>query len=85
MRKDTKSSLEFILNQLARHPFVCVTSMCVLLFFFGFCEQVNLANGGYVYVYAGIVLTVMFALLIVLGRVGKNIPIMAAIFAGMYA
>lgn len=78
MRKDTKSSLEFIFHRLSKHPFLSVTGMCVLLFFFGFCERTSFTSESYVY--AGVVLAAIFALLIVLGRIGKSYGEMIAVF-----
>ena len=78
MRKDTKSSLEFLFDRLAKHPFISVGAMCVLLFFFGFCDSANFTAGSYIY--GGAVLMLLFAALILLGRLGRNLTEMIVIF-----
>ena len=80
MRKDTKSSLELIFHQLSTYPFLSLTAMCVLLFFFGFCEKTSFTTGSYIY--AGAVLCVIFALLILLGKLGRNLTEMVVIYLG---
>ena len=35
MRQETKIASGRLFDRLAKHPFLCVTGMCVLLFFFG--------------------------------------------------
>lgn len=78
MKQDTKRSLEYIFNKLARHPFICVTVFCVMLFLFGFCERTSFTSDSYLY--AGAALCCAFALLILLGKIGKNSAEMAVIF-----
>ena len=78
MKQDTKRSLEKIFDQLARHPFLSVTAMCALLFPFGFCEQSSFTAGSYLY--GGIVLLALFALLILIGKIGRNVTEMAVVY-----
>ena len=79
MKQDTKRSLEFIFHKLSKHPFISVTVMCTLLFFFGFCEKTSFTTESYFY--AGTVLIAIFALLILLGRIGTGFGEMITIFA----
>lgn len=67
MKSETKRSLERIFHQLSKHPFLSVTVMCVLLFFFGFCARENLTTLSYVY--AGTVCAVIYGLLLIIGRI----------------
>ncbi len=78
MKQDTKSSLEYIFHKLSKHPFLSVTGFCVLLFFFGFCEQTSFTTLSYVY--AGAVLFATFFLLILFGRIGGSKTEMLLIF-----
>ncbi|MBQ3331368.1 MAG: glycosyltransferase family 39 protein [Ruminococcus sp.] len=55
---------------MAKHPFLSVTGMCFLLFFFGFCETTGFTT--FSYVYAGAVMSVLFVLLIMIGRIGDT-------------
>ena len=70
MRKDTKSSVKTICDSLAKHPFLAAASMCILLFFFGFCEQKSFTTESYVY--AGVLLIAFCVLLALLGRLGRS-------------
>ena len=65
-----KSSLERIFHQLAKHPYLSVVGMCLLLFFFGFCEKSNLTKGSYLY--AGAVSLAIFAGLAFYGKLGRD-------------
>lgn len=78
MKQDTKQSLAFIFDKLARHPFISVAVMCILLYPFGFCEASGFTTGSYIY--GGVVLFVIFALLILLGKIGKNLTEMVVIY-----
>lgn len=78
MRQDTKSALERIFHHLSKHPFLSAAAMCVLLFFFGFCERTSFTTESYVY--AGVVLLACTALLILLGKIGRNFREMLIIF-----
>lgn len=53
--------------------------MCVLLFFFGFCERSSLSDGSYIY--AMLVLTAVSAAAVYFGRIGKSTGERAAVFA----
>ena len=66
MRNETKNAMERIFHTLSRHPFLSLTAMCVLLFFFGFCQKESMTAMSYVY--AGIVMAVIYALLLFAGR-----------------
>ena len=44
MKNETKGSINNLLQPLAKHPFLSVIGMCVLLFFFGFCEKTSLTD-----------------------------------------
>ena len=70
MRSETKSSLERIFHQLAKHPYLSVTLACVLAFFFGFCRRENLTDGSYIY--AIILALIAYTLLFFVGRVGAT-------------
>lgn len=70
MRNETKSSLERIFHTLSKHPFLSVTGMCVLLFFFGFCQKENLTTLSYVY--AGIVMALIYTMLIFAGKLFRD-------------
>lgn len=78
MKNNTKSSLEQIFLSLSKHPFLSVAGICLLLFFFGFCQQESFTDISYVY--AGVVLCAAFALLIVLGKLGRSMKEMIVIF-----
>ena len=78
MRNETKSSLEQLFQQLAKHPFLSVAAMCVLLFFFGYCEQTSFTALSYAY--AAVVLFTVYGLLIYFGRLGRSTGEMSAIF-----
>lgn len=78
MKQDTKSSLEHFFHQLSKHPFLSAAAMCLLLFFFGFCDKAKLTTESYIY--AGVLLAAIFALLIVLGRIGRDYREMVVIF-----
>ncbi|MBQ6153857.1 MAG: glycosyltransferase family 39 protein [Ruminococcus sp.] len=87
MRTESKSSMERLLHQLAKHPYLSVIGMCLLLFFFGFCEKANLTIGSYIY--AGVAILAVFAGLTFLGKIGKDtkenviIFLFAAVFSGI--
>ncbi len=66
-RKDTKSALERLFRLVSGHPFLSVSAMCVLLFFFGFCERNSFTSGSYLY--GGAVLIALSYGLILLGRI----------------
>ena len=70
MRQDTKCSIETIFQHMARHPFLCVTGMCVMLFFFGFCQQSGIVTESYVY--AGVLMTMMILLFALIGKIGRD-------------
>ena len=70
MRTESKSSMERIFHQLAKHPYLSVVGMCILLFFFGFCEKSNLTKGSYIY--AGVVSAAIFAGLAFYGKIGRD-------------
>ena len=78
MKQDTKKSLEYIFDKLARHPFLSVAVMCILLFPFGFCEVSSFTTGSYIY--GGVVLALIFAALILLGKIGRNLTEMVVIY-----
>lgn len=71
MNTNVKRSFELFLHKLARHPFLSITVMCVILFFFGFCDVAGIDDMSYVY--AGIAVIVIYAALIFLGRIGRGI------------
>ena len=81
-----KQPIERLFHSLAKHPYLSVIAMCVLLFFFGYCEKSNLTGGSYLY--AGAVSIAIFAGLTFLGKVGKNknenliLFVFASAFAG---
>lgn len=70
MRSETKNSLERIFHQLARHPFLSITVMCILLFFFGFCAKENMTT--FSYVYAGVVCAIIYGLLLIIGKLCRS-------------
>lgn len=82
-----KNSLERLFHTLAKHPYLSVVSICILLFFFGFCEKANLTVGSYIY--AGVVCLAIFAGLAFLGKIGKDLKenlvifLLSAVFAGV--
>ena len=78
MKTETKSPIERIFPQLAKHPYLSVVTMCLLLFFFGYCQKINLTVGSYIY--AGIVAAVIFAVLFFLGKIGKDLKENAILF-----
>lgn len=78
MKQDTKRSLEFVFDKLAKHPFISVTVMCVMLFVFGFCEKTSFTTESYFY--AGTVLAAIFFLLILFGKIGSGVGEMLTIF-----
>ena len=81
-----QGSAERIFQTLAKHPFLCVVSMCAMLFFFGFCMKSNLNTGSYIY--AGIMSALVLAELILVGNLGGSLKsslvlyLLAAVFAG---
>lgn len=70
MKRDMKYSTELIFDRLAKHPFISIAVMCVLLFFFGFCECSSFTFGSYVYGFT--VMLALLAVLILVGRIGKD-------------
>ena len=78
MRNDTKSSVSFIFDRIAKHPFIAVTVMCVLLFFFGFCERTSFTAE--CYIYAGALLIASFGVFILFGNLGRGIVEKIVIF-----
>ena len=70
MKSETKKSLERIFHQLAGHPFLSITVMCILLFFFGFCAKENLTT--FSYVYAGVVCAIIYGLLLIVGKLCRS-------------
>ena len=82
-----KSSMERLLHRLAKHPYLSIVAMCLLLFFFGFCEKKNLTVGSYLY--AGTVSLLIFAGLAFIGKIGKDLKenliifLFAAVFSGV--
>lgn len=70
MKTDTKNSLNQIFDIVAKHPFLSLSGMCVLLFFFGYCEKSSLT--GLSYVYAGAVMLVVYSYLFMIRRVGGS-------------
>lgn len=87
MRTKSKSSLERLFHQLALHPYLSVVGMCILLFFFGYCEKANLTVGSYIY--ASVVSLLIFAGLAFIGKLGKDTKesviffLFAAAFSGV--
>lgn len=77
-RKNTKSALERLFRLPAEHPFLCVSAMCVLLFFFGFCQGSSFTSGSYLY--GGAVLIALSYVLILLGKIGRSITEMIVLF-----
>lgn len=78
MKQDTKKSVSAIFDRLAKHPFISLTVFCVLLFFFGFCEVSGFTDGSYIY--AGVILCAVAALVILLGKIGKSLTEMIVIY-----
>ena len=78
MRSETKRSLEQIFHYIAKRPFLSLTGMCFLLFFFGYCEKSGLTHLSYVY--AGVVMLLLYALLIFIGRIGDGAGVRITIF-----
>lgn len=82
-----KTSLERLFHSLAKHPYLSVVAMCILLFFFGYCEKTNLTVGSYIY--AGIASLLIFSGLVFVGKLGKDtkenviIFLFAAAFSGV--
>lgn len=78
MKNETKGSINNLLQPLAKHPFLSVIGMCVLLFFFGFCEKTSLTD--FSYIYAGAVVLVIVVLMIVYSEICKNLKEAACVF-----
>ena len=70
MKNETKKPFEQLFRSLAKHPYFAVTAMCVLLFFFGFCEKSSLTKLSYVY--AGTVMFVIYLTMIAFGKFCKR-------------
>lgn len=78
MNQTKKITPDFFFDRLAKHPYLSVTGMCMLLFFFGFCQRNNISSWSYFY--AGAVTIALFAVLILIGRIGKSRSEMIIIF-----
>lgn len=78
MKQDTQKSVAAIFDGISKHPFISMTVFCVLLFFFGFCDVSNFTDASYIYV--GVILCAVAALVILLGKIGKNLTEMIVIY-----
>lgn len=83
MRQETKTASEQLFLRLRKHPFLCVTGMCVLLFFFGYCDPSGFSPMSYVY--AAVVSACLSLALILLCDIGKNVGEKIVIFLTLSA
>ncbi|WP_407383909.1 ArnT family glycosyltransferase [Ruminococcus sp.] len=68
---DSKVSFDRVFKPLAKHPFLSVTGMCLLLFFFGFCESSSFTR--FSYLYAGAVMLAVYVLLVAFSGICKSV------------
>ena len=78
MRQETKIACGRLFDRLAKHPFLCVTGMCVLLFFFGYCDLSGFSTMSYVF--AGVTAACLTLMLILLCNIGKSMGEKAVVF-----
>ena len=64
-------SFDRVFKPFYKHPYLSVTGMCVLLFFFGFCESSSFA--GWCYFYAGAVMLAAYILLAAFAGICRSI------------